>query len=507
MLAALVEEGYSMNKVELDRLRLKYGWLLRRRSVTGAPADQDEEDSDDEEAEGSSRSVKAFAEFDVDAVKYPMAGSYNAAKRGLDEAKSGSQRQKRKLKDGVKIKFPSEMTFHDARNHLQLDMATYEDIRDTFQETCRTQNIWKKTLCGAQVWDRLKHGLIAQFPALQNVMWTGGESELDTVRQLALDVICTNTTKRLRDEGKIMSLSQAKNVLGMDPQTGRDVRDVLLKICSELQVRNKGDLAPEEWQRIKGLWAERSPPVRTVLDLPESHAQFVKKHQAVEVIAKDTFKVLQTDRVRRGIEQPPPPRSGPRSSRRTQAQILDGSVDTDDGPTFDNSPDPSLSQPAALSHAARAPPRQTRRRTRQSAPTTQGMSSLIPDDLVASLLQPASSYSTPAVFTPQRFAPAPFATEPSTTAIYLRASQVSAFVPHSSMWIATMASHTVREIRHAAAKGFGGVRCRRVHGVVKDGKGGEISLQIEEDEQLAAYLAHMQGGAPTFEVQLDWEGS
>jgi hypothetical protein len=41
-----------------------------------------------------------------------------------------------------------------------------------------------------------------------------------------------------------------------------------------------------------------------------------------------------------------------------------------------------------------------------------------------------------------------------------------------------------------------------VEGVLKDEKGCELSLPIEQDEELGAYLAHLQGRAPTFNVQL-----
>jgi hypothetical protein len=52
---------------------------------------------------------------------------------------------------------------------------------------------------------------------------------------------------------------------------------------------------------------------------------------------------------------------------------------------------------------------------------------------------------------------------------------------------------------------FPGALCARVEGIVKDGKGGELPLQIQDDEELGAYLAHLQGGTPTFSVQLVWK--
>lgn len=71
------------------------------------------------------------------------------------------------------------------------------------------------------------------------------------------------------------------------------------------------------------------------------------------------------------------------------------------------------------------------------------------------------------------------------------------------MWISTISSRTLDEVRSAAVEKFTDVVCVAVQGVIKDGKGGELVLAVHDDEQLEAYLAHVGGMlAPTFAVQL-----
>lgn len=72
------------------------------------------------------------------------------------------------------------------------------------------------------------------------------------------------------------------------------------------------------------------------------------------------------------------------------------------------------------------------------------------------------------------------------------------------MWISTLGSRSVEELRTAAVAKFPGAVCLAIEGLVKDGKGGEVPLQIHGDAELEAYLAHVQEmqGAPSFSVQL-----
>lgn len=107
-------------------------------------------------------------------------------------------------------------------------------------------------------------------------------------------------------------------------------------------------------------------------------------------------------------------------------------------------------------------------------------------------LQPAPVYHQPS------------ATPTSTIAIYFRLQPGSTITAIPPMWISTLSSRSVEELRNAAVTKFPGALCLAIEGLVKDGKGGEVPLQIDGDAELEAYLAHVQDtqGTPSFSVQL-----
>jgi len=87
----------------------------------------------------------------------------------------------------------------------------------------------------------------------------------------------------------------------------------------------------------------------------------------------------------------------------------------------------------------------------------------------------------------------------------MRLHPSSGFVSGANLWIATLASRSVQELEQIAADRFPGMMCIRLEAVVKDGRGGELPLSIDHDQELGAYFAHLQGAAPTFNVQMVWK--
>jgi hypothetical protein len=81
----------------------------------------------------------------------------------------------------------------------------------------------------------------------------------------------------------------------------------------------------------------------------------------------------------------------------------------------------------------------------------------------------------------------------------------STFITGEPLWIATMSSKSVQELRQVASDKLPGVTCLRIEGIVKDRNGSELPLVIESDEQLAAYFSYVLGETPTFNVQLVWK--
>ncbi|KAF5542101.1 hypothetical protein FMEXI_7623, partial [Fusarium mexicanum] len=96
---------------------------------------------------------------------------------------------------------------------------------------------------------------------------------------------------------------------------------------------------------------------------------------------------------------------------------------------------------------------------------------------------------------------------PSSFAVFIRLNPASTYPANTSMWISTMSSQSIQELRQVAVTKFPGAMCVRIEGIIKDPKGNELPLQIQGDDELAAYFDHMQSGTPTFTVQLVQHGS
>ena len=95
------------------------------------------------------------------------------------------------------------------------------------------------------------------------------------------------------------------------------------------------------------------------------------------------------------------------------------------------------------------------------------------------------------------------AAEPS-LAVYFRRSPHNGGVSAPPLWLGALSHRTVAGL-HAAALGFVGgqdYKVSRIDGVSPSPDGGELSYQIDQDDELQGYLAHSEGRKPTFVVQL-----
>ena len=99
----------------------------------------------------------------------------------------------------------------------------YRELRDHFQRICEETGFIKKTIAGPEKWQAAKDRLIRESPHLQTVFW-GGHPQLEA-KALALDVVCTDVTKRMRTLERRMTIAEAKNALGINPEESRQIRN------------------------------------------------------------------------------------------------------------------------------------------------------------------------------------------------------------------------------------------------------------------------------------------
>ncbi|KAJ3949553.1 uncharacterized protein N0V96_000673 [Colletotrichum fioriniae] len=615
MLAVLREDGFDIKKRELIRspmVTIDDGFgnhdgagvvtpgTLTDREMLGSPLTGEGEEEDDD------------------------VGAVGDKESNIDSSSSNNRRKRRRLRaweaasshdsqHPIAPRFPSETTLDDAKAVLGLATDLYRQVRATFARLCEEAGIVKKTVAGPERWEAVKARLVRETPRLRAVMWDDDESgnlngnsnsnsninsnQNHESKKLALDVICTDITKRARTLEKRLTLAEAKNILGVNPEEARDLRAAFERILKREGLGCKSEAGPAQWGKLKAQWEAGSELMRRILAAPggggeedddgsEAGSSSVHAHahadkvRALDVLAKDVMKRLRDDVSRR--EQPrkrvgtgqqaqvhrdDANRQEDVTAVQVQAQpaqleLVDNLGDQDDlgsGQYVDASQvsvPPSMGlvpgsgasqQPQMLmptvsmqvqAAAAADPMGHSAARILSSALLGQadmgleshhmGSSLLLAADAQAAFVdqQYAQQYAVAAAAAaqqqqqqqqpvfhappsplPQHQHPQPQPPSTTSIAVYLRLHPSSTFVATTTIWIATLSSHSVQELRHAAASKFPGAICLRLEGVLKDGKGGEMPLSIEQDGELAAYLAHLRGaagglGTPTFNVQL-----
>lgn len=547
MLRILREDGFDIKKRELVRVRTMNGWLLKvpngermrendaeSRPETG-PHDGFEVRTDDAGMTGGVGDATPDTLTDH-GVLGAMPGEDSTSWDG-----EKNRRKRRRLKAcestsadaPVAPRFPSETTLDDAKAILGLSNDVYRQVRTTFLRLCEESGISKKSIAGPDRWEAAKGRLVGEMPSLRDVMMSqaGGDHKS---KELALDVICADITKRARMLEKRITLGEAKVILGINPEETREIRSAFERIAREAGLGSKSEAGPAQWNHLKKRWHDNSQLLQRVLACGLADSAHAEKARALDLLARDVMKRLRDDISRRNK----PPKGGSvtskrpaASSERRQDTVLAqtaqpevfGDVQGDanlinqyGNPGSQVSPmglvpssgdsQAQMLIPVPMQPQATNPLGHSAARILSDALLGQANMAL-DSHLGSSLLLAANAQ---AAFVGQQYAqqfaappqPVYHAPAPTSVAIYLRLHPSSTFVVHANLWIATLGSHSMRELRHVAAGKFPGALCLRVEGVLKDGKGGEMPLQIDQDPELAAYLAHLQGATPTFNVQL-----
>ncbi|SPO02394.1 uncharacterized protein DNG_05067 [Cephalotrichum gorgonifer] len=549
MLRILGEDGFEIKDRELVRLRTRNKWLLRDprgdSRLEGTP-----EDKGFAAAESSPDPITPYNDAESPGEGMATPGS---------PATGGSRKRRRRTRGWAgqpadppgPPRFPSETTIDEARVILQLDSAGYRAVRTVFQRICEANGVVKKTLAGPERWDATKAELVREVPQLQTLMWAVAEEERDAERRkLALDIICTDVTKRMRDGDKRMTLADAKKVLGINPEEARGLRSAFYKVLAgqEVPVRCKSTAGAGRWVELMGEWVAGSELVRGLLPGDQGSPEYKERWKALDILATDVMKRMRDERIRkearvRGkgksadakVEGEP---SGVLTEQGTAtrgggselAEVSPGSIQA--SPATVSSMDPEDGIGAMMSdfdHVSPVPPLQLVPVVNLRA---QGGGSMSDDSshhhrllfespadiaLDRQLLIPGGSPAyvdqpyAPFIQSPLTYSPHPhhhhMPLQQTTIAVYLRLHPSSTYVAAPAIWIATLSSHSLQELRHVAAEKFGdAATCVAVEGVLRDGEGGECALGIGGDEELGAYLAHLGGGTPTFNITLAWRG-
>lgn len=480
-----------------------------------------------------------------------------------------SQRKRRRQRqeaNGALVRFPSEMTIEEAKKLLRLESGDYEQVRTCFVEICREEGVIKKTIVGPERWEASKNRLIDQCPQLQHIGW--GAKEDVEAKKLALDIICTTVTKWIRMSENRTTLADVKNALGLNPADSRKFRVAFRDILLDANFATKtAASSPAEWEDFKNRAVESSGLSQKIEDSKNSFgSQAVLK--ALDRLALDVRKRMKADLVRRAAGKPPPAPK-PKVPKKPQKQLrprrqrqgvpesqvdsppdsyesrsigLHGSSpaggnapDADaDGGNFEAMHDISDASQTTFaasggSMASQLPLSLQPQSTNMSGPTDglppphRVLGSSLPAGMVLGsqigspmLLEHnsptaymgqqyvQSQFSVPPTASSPAAAFHPVASIPTALAVFLRLHPSSTFVTNMPMWIGTLNTNSVQDLRRVATERFPDAVCQRIEGILKH-DGGELALQIENDQELCAYIAHVQPSAPVFTVQLSWK--
>lgn len=347
----LVEEGWEVGDREVARIRSKNGWLLRsssgyapgsarRRQTLSAEntdghaeedsgdgdhndheeGDADHEDQSDYWNYGASGLEPADAQVQEESIN-AMREARREYRKRVYEAESHERWVAKKRRRHTKPygglpadppgppRFPSETTLTEAKEYLQLDKKAYLTVREKFSTICMNAGVYKKTLVGPERWEALKDQLVRESMHLRAVMWDPADMEK---KRLAIEIIACDVTKRLRVKSSAVHLTDAKVILGLNPEEGRTVRWQLYNILVQEKFTSKLEEGLEYFEELKQRWISSSEELRRVLAAGPSDPEYQRKMKAINVLCRDATRRYRDDVFRLGkpptLVQPPKPK-------------------------------------------------------------------------------------------------------------------------------------------------------------------------------------------------------
>ncbi|KAF2796491.1 hypothetical protein K505DRAFT_415691 [Melanomma pulvis-pyrius CBS 109.77] len=559
MLETLRNEGFQINDRELMRLRLRFGWMLRDSS--GRVPKRKEND------DGSAQKVKktkeqevvpdnglinqltnatlqeecSSTEEDFEANEEQEQTPLGVAKQNVrsepptldpeellrrqlrqeqlqrESAEKWRARKRRRRTrgwaglpadaPGEPPRFPSETTLDESKAYLSLDNKLYRQVREQFQRICEEQGVIKKTIAGPEKWARIKEQLIQENSHLSTVFQQDTEARQQNstmttpsnLKALSLDVICMDVTKRMRTLDSRMGIPEAKNTLGLNPAQTRDVRTAFYNKLKVDHFTNKLEAGDQHWNELKQAWIQESELLTRILAIGDVDPKYAEKLKAVEVLARDVMKRLRNENCQKD------------PSRRKQVN---------------QGPGPGPAPPSVLPHASNIHLKSQQKATNHSplpsnnTPLPRNSSSdfqIDPTLLLAPSDPPAIPTSShdisqhrprvhhnPYILSPQFFTGVPLP-------IYFRLHPHSnTSMPNKTVWLGIMQAGTVSELRNLAMREHPGTVVMKVEGVVTHKMQGqldrEITITIDDEDELSAYLEHVADGKATFLVLLGMQG-
>jgi hypothetical protein len=428
---------------------------------------------------------------------------------------------------GEPPRFPSETTIDEAKAYLGLENDMYREVRERFLDLCKEQDVIKKTVAGPEKWAQIVQQLIRENAHLAEVFQQEPEvlQGNDALfrpkgqRALSLDIICMDVTKRLRTMESRMTLVDAKNLLALNPEQTRHVRHAFAEKLKADHFTNKHEAGEEHWTELKQAWVNESEVLVRALAQGEADPDYARKLKALEVLARDVMKRQQQEKTlkdpskKRQVHQgpgpgPAPPVAAPHPTILGNKTKQSRRVSMAEGPQTTHTTAPALSamdlqiDPSLLLAASDAailpvPDYQAQHHyeDRQYLPALQSHHHQSRQNNYQQ-----QYFRTPSTSLPQH-QPLP---------VYFRLHQHSSTPFHTkAVWLSILHTPSVAELRELVMREHPGTVAHRLEGSIVYRSGGhedrEVVLEVADDEELVAYLAHVREegkGKATFIVLL-----
>lgn len=561
MLRILTGEGWQIKERELLRMRTKHGWLLRGANGFQATFNQTagqkrNRHGDDPAAVAEDALAEPLVDSLIEVHQPPNVGAQKGESprreasgpplpqldshaEALRQARRTElQQQSDSLRAGNKRRrrthgyaglpadppgpprFPSETTLDESKAFLRLSNEQYQAVRDQFAAICHASSITKKSQAGPEKWQAVKDRLIRDNANLHREFHGPFNGVAQTNKQLALDVICMDVTKRMRTSEKRMTITNAKDILSLNPDQSRSLRSEFYSILKADNFVSKLEAGADHWNELKKRWTDSSALVKEVLnrdggaDHDPNHAQ---KLTALEVLSRDVMKRIRDDvtradpsRKREGAAGPGPGPARPRVSASSSAQVESvGTV----AHTATHSQMSGITRKEPVKPRARRP----KGKAPVDAPIDPALVGQSDDHSMAQLQAYAASAAASAAPGPSLLSanhPGANASSPLTAnalphpiAALFRQHADTPIAAAPRAWFATVTSTSIAELVGAASSpqgaGSAPFAVRKIEGLLPGPSGGpEMPFQIEGDDEIAAYLQYVGNGRVVFAVTL-----
>ncbi|KAK2744019.1 hypothetical protein FQN57_004472 [Myotisia sp. PD_48] len=527
MLQILLDEGFTIKERELMRVRAKNRWLLRvpngmksrmvRNTELSTP--QKENDSLLDLQSGDPYTLQEHIQDGPEASPRPDVPTIRSSTeippeilarrrerleklRVESEARWATKRRRRRTKGWAGLpadppgppRFPSETTIDESKKYLNLDNTRYREIRDHFQRICENAGFSKKTIAGPERWQAAKDQLIHESLHLQTMFW-GNPMQLE-YKTLALDVVCTDVTKRMRSLKRRMTIADAKNALGINPEESRQLRNSFYDMLKADYFTSKLEAGDEHWRDLKDQWIQKSELLQHVLAQPVSDPDHPTKLKAIEVLCRDVMKRLRDDQAKRDF-----PRGNPNpdmmNAPPTELDAEKHLQPHDDLINTNNNTLPNHISTLASEALANAPIISSEIDGTQIDPSLlQAIKEPSAEDQSANQLNSTDPLEYVNTMLHNSSASIP-------VYIHVHPQSPSQFHEFGGPWLDKLSLRSLCELRDVIASRIKSInQILRVEGISTSEDGHQSSMVINDDHELDVYLTHMQGHPAVFVVLL-----